>query len=85
MLSRSRVLTCIAIGLGVLLGYAAASGTLTRHDSSLAPAEAIVSTPFVDNSGICSADDCGCFDEAGRATVLTMTTTDTKSAEAKRP
>ena len=81
MLSRCGVSTLVAIVLGVLLGYAAASGRFTGHESSPAPAETVASNPVVDNSGICSADDCGCFDEAGRATVLTMTSTDTKSAD----
>ena len=85
MLSRPRVSTFVAIVLGVLLGYAAASGRFTGRESSPAPAEPVASNPVVDNSGICSADDCGCFDEPGRATVLTMTTTDTKSAKEKGP
>ena len=82
MLSRSRVSTVVAMVLGVLLGYAAASGRFTGHDSSPAPAELVAVNPLVDNSGICSADDCGCFDEPGRATVLTMTSSDSKPADA---
>jgi arylsulfatase A-like enzyme len=81
MLSRSRISTVVAIVLGILLGYAAASGKFTGRESSPAPAEAVAANPVVDNSGICSADDCGCFDEPGRATVLTMTSTDAKSAD----
>jgi arylsulfatase A-like enzyme len=81
MLSRSRVSTIVAILLGILLGYAAASGKFSARESSPAPAEAVAVNPVIDNSGICSADDCGCFDEPGRATVLTMTSTDVKSGE----
>jgi len=66
-----RFSTVIAITVGLLLGYAAASGMLARHEAVPASAEVIASAPFVDTSGICSADDCGCFDEPGRATMLT--------------
>jgi hypothetical protein len=75
MLRPFRISTLVAISLGLSLGFGAALCRPTRQPEKPSEIDAAATAPiqFVDNSGICCPDDVGCFDEAGRAMLLTGT------------
>jgi len=75
MLRPFRISTLVAISLGLSLGFGAALFRPMRKPEKPSEIDAAARAPiqFVDNSGICCPDDVGCFNEAGRAMLLTGT------------
>ena len=61
--------------MGLSLGFGAALFRPMRQPEKPSEIDAAARPPiqFVDNSGICCPDEIGCFNEAGRAMLLTGT------------
>jgi hypothetical protein len=69
--------TIVALVLGAAAGVAVA-GHFSR-DSAISSSKPETKSVFVDTSGVCSFDYCGCFEEVSRSRMLTSSASSSAS------